>query len=381
MSWLDLMAPRRQDATPPIDPPPPVYDGGAERARNRQSYTPAMRNENARNRGAMTGAAMSAPVNYGPQIDPMEVLRTLGWGQSSGGGVRTIDNRPQVRERYNAMREQAGGRYGSAQADMNQLYDQYASALQGLPEQAARRFEVASEGATGQTERLMQETAARVNEEAAARAAQAAELGIDATPMEDLTETVDYQTGEMGRTGANWSGLMGALSASEQTRGQLAYEGALDTGVMAKQDLLSRYNDYLEMLDANESQELMGAIQQVATGSGSSAANLPAGVVESLMMESFYQAGIMERPGSGEGGPMDFNSQLQQVSAQYGVAPADIDLLIDTVTNDGNYSMYLKSGGNPRAVEAAKALGYTIPSTFMNPSVLVGSPGSTNDYY
>jgi hypothetical protein len=216
------------------------------------------------------------------------------YGGGGGGGVRTIDNRPQVRERYNTMRDRAEGRYGSARADVGQLYDQLATAYQGLPEQAARRFEVATEGATDQTERLMQETAARVNEEAAARAAQAAELGIDPTAMEDLNETVDYQTGEMGRTGANWSGLMGALSTSEQTRGQLAYEGALDTGVMAKEDLLSRYNDYLEMLDANESQELMGAIQQVAAGSGRSAANLPAGILEALFLEEFYNTGISD---------------------------------------------------------------------------------------
>lgn len=364
MGWLDAFTIGKQDANPPVAPPP-VYDGGAQRARNRQSYTPAMRNEAARNRGAATGAAMGAPVNYGPQIDPMEVLAALGWGQSTGGGVRTIDNRPQVRDRYNAMREQAAGRYGSSRADMTQLYDQYASALQGLPEQAARRFEVASEGATGQTERLMQETAARVNEEAAARAAQAAELGIDPTAMEDLTETVDYQTGEMGRTGANWSGLMGALSTSEQTRGQLAYQGALDTGVMAKQDLLSRYNDYLEMLDANESQELMGAIQQVATGSGRSAANLPAGVVESLMMESFYQAGIMQRPGSGE-------SQERQLD----VTDEDLRQLGQELTKPGgSYQNYLQNGGNLAAIEAAKDLGWTIPSTFMQPSVMSPTPG------
>ena len=128
------------------------------------------------------------------------------------------------------------------------------------------------------------------------------------------------------------------------------------------------------MLDANESQELMVAIEQVSVGSGRSPSNQPAGIVESLMMESFYQNGIIERPGSGEGGAMDFDSQLQQVSAQYGVAPADIDLLIDTITQDGNYSMYLKANGNPRAVAAAKALGYTIPSTFMDRSVVSPTP-------
>ena len=366
MSWLDAFTIGKQDATPP--PPPPVYDGGAQRARNRQSYTPAMRNEAARNRGANTGAAWGAPVNYGPkQIDPMEVLASLGYfDQGGGGGVRTIDNRPQVRDRYNAMREQAAGRYGSSRADMTQLYDQYASALQGLPEQASRRFQVASEGATDQTERLMQETAARVNEEAAARAAQAAELGIDPNAMEDLTETVDYQTGEMGRTGANWSGLMGALSASEQTRGQLAYEGALDTGVMAKQDLLSRYNDYLEMLDANESQELMNAIQQVATGSGRSAANLPAGIVESLMMESFYQSGIIERPGSGE-----FENP------QVDVTDEDLRKLSQELAKPGgSYQNYLQNEGGSLAAYkyATEQLGWTIPSWFMEPSLSV-TPG------
>jgi hypothetical protein len=287
-----------------------------------------------------------------------------------GGGVRTIDNRPQVRDRYNAMREQAEGRYGSARADVGQLYDQLAAAYQGLPEQAARRFEVASEGATDQTERLMQETAARVNEEAAARAAQAAELGIDPTPMEDLTETVDYQTGEMGRTGANWSGLMGALSASEQTRGQLAYEGALDTGVMAKEDLLSRYNDYLEMLDANESQELMGAIQQVATGSGSSAAKLPASILEALFLNKFYESGILQQPES-----VEPEGQFSNVTQ------GDIDLLLNVIKEGGNITMFLGAGGNNQAIEAAKAQGYTVPSSFMEPSVLVGSPGSQNDYY
>lgn len=285
------------------------------------------------------------------------------YGGGGGGGVRTIDNRPQVRERYNAMREQAEGRYGSARADMGQLYDQLAAAYQGLPEQAARRFEVATEGATDQTERLMQETAARVNEEAAARAAQAAELGIDPTAMEDLTETVDYQTGEMGRTGANWSGLMGALSTSEQTRGQLAYEGALDTGVMAKEDLLSRYNDYLEMLDANESQELMGAIQQVSTGSGRSPANMPAGVLEALFLESFYESGILQRPESDA--PVDQFSDVPQ---------GDIDFLLDVIAQGGNITMFLQNSGNNRAIEAAKAQGYTVPSTFLQPSVSVAVP-------
>jgi hypothetical protein len=290
--------------------------------------------------------------------------QSLLYGGGGGGGVRTIDNRPQVRDRYNAMRQQAEQRYGSSRADMGQLYDQLAAAYQGLPEQAARRFEVASEGATGQTERLMQETAARVNEEAAARAAQAAELGIDPTAMEDLTETVDYQTGEMGRTGANWSGLMGALSASEQTRGQLAYEGALDTGVMAKQDLLSRYNDYLEMLDANESQELMGAIQQVAVSSGRSAANLPASILEALFLEEFYKTGVLQRP----------DPELEP-EGQFGdVSQGDIDFLLNTIAEGGNITMFLQNNGNNKAIEAAKALGYTVPSTFMNPSVMSPTP-------
>jgi hypothetical protein len=367
MSWLDSIAP---PPTPPGTPDNPGWPGIPYKL----DYNPTKTNipkggiiQQTLNpmAGMDTHALDRLQAQYAKYDQDMAQWQSqardalLFGGGGGGGGVRTIDNRPQVRDRYNAMREQAEGRYGSSRADMGQLYDQLASAYQGLPEQAARRFEVASEGATGQTERLMQETAARVNEEAAARAAQAAELGIDPSPMEDLTETVDYQTGEMGRTGANWSGLMGALSASEQTRGQLAYEGALDTGVMAKQDLLSRYNDYLEMLDERESQELMGAIQQVAVSGGSSAPKLPASILEALFLDKFYETGILQRPEP----EVEPEGQFSDVSQE------DIDFLLDVIAQDGNISMFFEAGGNNKAIEAAKSLGYTVPSTFMQPSI------------
>jgi hypothetical protein len=362
-SWLDRVTTGANPMNPPATPPPPVYDGSAERARNRQSYTPAMRNENARNRGSMTRAAWGSPANYGPQpIDPMEALAALGYfDQGSPGGVRTIDNRPQVRERYDQMRSQAEGRYGRARGDLGQLYDQLASAYQGLPEQAAERFRIASEGGTAETERLIAAATARVNEEAAQRAAQAAELGIDPMEMTELNEAADYGSEQIGRTGANWSGLMGALSTSEQTRGQIAYEGAMDTGVMAKQDLLNRYQDYLQMLDQQESQELMNAIQQVAYSGGTSAAKLPAGIVEALMMESFRQSGILPRDEQPTG--PDFSSVGQQ----------DIDMLYSIMQGGGDLGTFYAQGGNPLTPQYLQQQGWTIPGSF---NTLYGGMGS-----
>jgi hypothetical protein len=252
------------------------------------------------------------------------------------------------------MRSQAEGRYGRASGDLGQLYDQLASAYQGLPEQAAERFRIASEGGTAETERLIAAATSRVNEEAAQRAAQAAELGIDPMEMTELNEAADYGSEQIGRTGANWSGLMGALSTSEQTRGQIAYEGAMDTGVMAKQDLLNRYQDYLQMLDQQESQELMNAIQQVAYSGGTSAAKLPAGIVEALMMESFRQSGILPRDEQ-PAGP-DFSSVTQQ----------DIDALYSVLQQGQGLQHFYALGRNPLTVQYLQQQGWTIPSNFNN---------------
>ena len=306
----------------------------------------------------MTRAAWGSPANYGPQpIDPMEALAALGYfDQGSPGGVRTIDNRPQVRERYDQMRSQAEGRYGRASGDLGQLYDQLASAYQGLPEQAAERFRIASEGGTAETERLIAAATARVNEEAAQRASQAAELGIDPMEMTELNEAADYGSEQIGRTGANWSGLMGALSTTEQTRGQLAYEGALDTGVMAKQDLLNRYQDYLQMLDQQESQELMNAIQQVAYSSGTSAPKLPSGVVEALMMNAFKKSGILPEDEQQEPMGPDFSS----------VSPQDIDMLYSILQQGQGLQHFYAQGGNPLTVQYLQQQGWTIPSNFNN---------------
>ena len=106
MSWLDYIAPppqgdyqnyierkygvgRAPATTPepePTPPPAPGYDGGAGRARNRQSFTPTMRNESARNRGALTGAAFGST----PYVNPL--FQVVG----STGGSPGYDNRASV---------------------------------------------------------------------------------------------------------------------------------------------------------------------------------------------------------------------------------------------------------------------------------------------
>ncbi len=296
----------------------------------------------------------------------MEILRSLGWGQSSGGGAQTIDRSPEIRGRYEDMRKRAGGRYDFAGQQLGQMYGQLQGAYKDLPEMAQQRFQIAQEAGTEQSARLIEAATSRINEEAAQRASQAAELGIEPMQMTELNQEADYQSGQIGQTSANWGGMMGALSASEQTRGQVAYEGALGMETWAKQDLLTRYQNYLSMLDEAESQELMGAIQMIGGGGGGGGASkVPSGVVEALMMESFYQNGILQDPRTAKNAEeQTFVERKNELYKYYGVSERDISLLQGVIQTNGNYNQYLAEGGNPLGVEAAKELGIPIPSWF-----------------
>lgn len=322
----------------------------------------------------MTGASGLIPTGAAPQqrIDPMEILRSLGWGQSSGGGgMQTIDRSPEIRGRYKEMRDRAAGRHDFAGKQLGQMYGQLQGAYKDLPEIAQQRFQIAQEAGTEQSARLIEAATSRINEEAASRAAQAAELGIEPMEMSKLNEEADYQSGQIGQTAANWGGMMGALSASEQTRGQVAYEGALGMETWAKQDLLTRYQNYLSMLDEAESQELMGAIQMIAGGGGGggSASRIPSGIVEALMMESFYQNGILQDPRlASTPEEQTFIERKNSTYKYFGVTDRDISLIQGIIMNGGSYQQYLAEGGNALGVEAAKELGIVIPAWFYEPS-------------
>ena len=195
---------------------------------------------------------------------------TWGWLSERGpntGGSAGYDNRGAVAAYFDQMRQQAGTQYGGAQTDLTQVYDQLASMIQPMAAQTAAAYGDAIGAGADQSESLIAATQERINAEAATRAAAFAELGISGGgELSDTAMEAERGMSDIGANSANWGGLMGAFSTGQQSRMNQDYVGAGDAKVMAIEDLVSRYQDYLRMLDQSETDQMATAYQPGSAG-------------------------------------------------------------------------------------------------------------------
>lgn len=213
-----------------------------------------------------------------PQEDPNEaIIRRYLEGQqevTSGGSAATFFDRAAAeaaaRQQYNTMRSNISGVYGkqrdtatgrkdTTNTELNKLYTQLATAYEPLAGQTAERYNtVIQQGQQGSAD-IVQRSQDRINQEAAARAAAFAEMGIsgaDAGQLGGSNEIAQRGINDVNATTANWTGLMGAQSGAEQGRNKLDYTGAQESGTMAQKDVTDMYNRFLENLAMQEAQQM-----------------------------------------------------------------------------------------------------------------------------
>ena len=226
---------------------------------------------------------------------------TWGWLSERGpntGGSAGYDNRGAVAAYFDQMRQQAATQYGGAQTDLTQVYDQLASMIQPMAAQTAAAYGDAIGAGADQSEALIAATQERINAEAATRAAAFAELGISGGgELSDTAMEAERGMSDIGANAANWGGLMGAFSTGQQSRMNQDYVGAGDAKVMAIEDLVSRYQDYLRMLDQSETDQMATAYQPGSAGTpGKMQWEQLGSTGNKLLEQSMVEAGLLPGP-------------------------------------------------------------------------------------
>jgi hypothetical protein len=246
---------------------------------------------------------------------------------TSGGSAATFFDRAAAeaaaRQQYNTMRgnvsgvyqkqrDTATGRRDKTNTELSTLYSQLASAYEPLAGQTQARYNTAiQQGQQGSAD-IVSRAQERINQEAAARAAAFAEMGIagaDAGRLTGANEIAQRGINDVNATTANWSGLLGAQSGAEQGRNRLDYTGAQESGVMAQRDVTDMFNRYLEQLGLVEAQQLadignqeaaaIAQILQTPVWSGGSAGRTSV-VNNSGIPEDIYEEAMRNALGMGD---------------------------------------------------------------------------------
>lgn len=212
------------------------------------------------------------------------------------GGSPGYDMSPAIKAQYQALRDKSATRKGEAETGLTNLYNKLQESYKGLPEQTNQRYAAAIQGSQAGSDKLVQDTRARIDSEAAARAAAFAELGIGGGGQLSAQQAeMERGIGDVNAATANWGGLLGAQQQAQVTRDNLNYTGAADAGTLAKEDLLRRYNAYLDSLDVQEQQ----ALSQPGVRSAGSAGKMvnTSGIADSLynkaVEQQMIQAGVL----------------------------------------------------------------------------------------
>ena len=209
--------------------------------------------------GVYGSSDMQAPAGPAERDGKWDWLfeQTAGTGATGG-----YDNRGAVSAYFDAMRQEAEADKLAAQQDLTGVYDQLASMIQPMAGQTAAAYNDAIGAGADQSEALIADTQARINADAAMRAAAFAELGISGGgELSDTAMEAERGMSDIGANAANWGGLMGAFSTGQQSRMNQDYVGAGDAKVMAIEDLVSRYSDYLQNINSQESNQMATAYQ------------------------------------------------------------------------------------------------------------------------
>jgi len=217
-----------------------------------------------------------------------------GWQMSGGGGG--YDRRGEVRDQYNTMRNSATTGRDETNTRLQDLYDQLAQSYAGQADQTKQRYNDAIGASQAGSNQLINDTRARIDQEAAQRNAMYAQMGIaGGDPFSQSRGQAERGIGDVANTSANWSGLMGAQQQAQMTRDNQSYLGAKDQGTISLDDVQRRYDAYNRQLDAQEQQALMGAYQPGSGGGMVNTSGISDDLYNQVMMQDLMDQGVLRQ--------------------------------------------------------------------------------------
>jgi len=281
----------------------------------------------------------------------------------STGGTPGYDNRASVAAYYQNIKNQAEGRYGQARSDIGQAYDQLAAMYEPMAAATAAAYNDAIAGGASESEALIAATQERINTEAAMRATQYGDLGIDVTPDSEVAAEAERGMSNIGAAQSEWSGLMGALSTAAQQRFQSDYLGAGETKAMAQTDLVNAYQNYLNTLQAEETQAMAGAYQPGSAGTPQTLIDtLPTAIQSDLYRQMMINQGLLPDPNANVDPMADIYSlapkewQMANLMTQQGImTPELMQAFIAAKEDELNYRI---GTGDPQALMLGIGPGY-----------------------
>lgn len=231
--------------------------------------------------------------------------------QMQGG----YDNRGSVNKKYDDMKGTAGKNKTEADTKLAKLYGQLGDLYKAAPEQTKQRYtDSISAGQTG-SEGLNRETRNRIDMEAAQRAAAYASMGMGGSGEATAAlGQMERGVGDVNAAQSNWAGLMGGMQNSEMNRNQLDITGAADQGTMARGDLTTQYNNYLNQLEQQRQGELAGA---VGGGSMVNTSGISGGLYEQLQKQHLMDNGILSKPAQAPSAFDTWQQKMQYMKQNY----------------------------------------------------------------
>ena len=307
--------------------------------------------------GKTMGLGIPGQGRYEPPPNPLfQVVGTQ-------GGSPGYDNRASVAAYYQDLKNQAEGRYGQARGDIGRTYDELAAMYQPMAAATAAAYNDAIAGGASESEALIAATQERINSDAAMRAAQYGELGIDVTPDSEVAAEAERGMSNIGAAQSEWSGLMGALSTAAQNRFQSDYVGAGETKAMAQADLVNAYQNYLNTLQGEETQAMQGAYQPGSAGTPQMLIDtLPTAIQTELYRQNLIEQGLLPDPNANMDPMADIYSlaskewQMANLMQQQGImTPELMQAFIAAQEDELNY----RTGtADPRALLLGIGSGY-----------------------
>lgn len=244
-----------------------------------------------------SGQSQLTNLGAGAAGDPLtDFINQYNGAWQMQGGSAGYDMSPSIRAQYQSMRDTAATRKGESDTELTNLYSNLQKSYEGMPAQTNERYSAAIQGGQDGANQLMSDTRARIDSEAAQRASAFAELGLgNDGSLSQSSAQMERGNANVANTAANWGGLMGAQQQSQVTRDNLNYTGAADSGVLAKEDLLRRYNSYLDNVSMQEQQALSapgvrggGSAGQMVNTSG-----INSKFYDQAMQQQMIDAGIL----------------------------------------------------------------------------------------
>lgn len=238
-----------------------------------------------------------------PTLEAIDLYNN-GWQMTGGGGG--YDNRQKVRDMYATLRGGASTGNEETKTRLADLYNKLAQSYAGAAEQTKQRYTDAMAAGQAGSNSLIADTQARINQEAAARNAMYAQMGIGGGDSFSRSQAEAQRgMGDIGNTAANWAGLMNAQMSGQMTRDNQNYLGAKDQATVSLDDLQRRYDAYLRQLDAQEQSALMNAYSPGSGGSMVNTSGISTNLYNKLVEQGLINQGALSDPNLKTQGQLD----------------------------------------------------------------------------